>query len=99
MQSQVGEAQVGEARGIRPVDGTSHVRGAAAPPLSDLTIPALLRATVERFGDRPGVVFRAQQVRWSWREFGSQVEALAAGLLQLGLRAGDRVGIWSPNRA
>ncbi|KMZ12163.1 Acetoacetyl-CoA synthetase / Long-chain-fatty-acid-CoA ligase [Candidatus Burkholderia humilis] len=43
-------------------------------------------------------MFREQNVRWTWREFADQVDVLATGLLALGIRPGDRVGIWSPNR-
>jgi fatty-acyl-CoA synthase len=85
--------------GIVPRDGLSHVRGDRHVALSQLTIPALLGQTVARFGDRPAVLFREQGVRWSWREFAAVVDEMAAGLLALGLQRGDRVGIWSPNRA
>jgi fatty-acyl-CoA synthase len=44
------------------------------------------------------VVFREQGVRWSWARFDEEIRALAAGLAALGLRKGDRLGIWSPNR-
>ena len=40
--------------GIQPSAGLSHVRGAADVALSELTIPALLAATVARFGERAG---------------------------------------------
>ena len=86
------------ARGEQPVDGTSHVRGGAEPALSSATIPQLLATTVARFADRPAVVFREQGVRWTWRQFAAEVDAFASGLVALGLRVGDRVGIWSPNR-
>jgi fatty-acyl-CoA synthase len=81
-----------------PVGGLAHVRGDDAVELCALTVPALLAHTVVRFGDRPAVCFREQGIRWSWREFANEVDALAAGLLSLGLRRGDRLGIWSPNR-
>ena len=45
------------------------------------------------------MLFREQAVRWTWREFAAQVDELAAGFLELGLQRGDRLGIWSPNRA
>ena len=53
----------------------------------------------QRFPDRPALVVRSQGVRLTWREFAAEVEAVAAGLLALGLEPGDRVGIWSPNNA
>ena len=84
--------------GVCPVGGSSHVRGDVKVPLSELTIPQLLAQTVERFADRPAVIFREAGVRWTWRQFQQEVDAFAAGLAALGLRAGDRVGIWSPNR-
>ena len=85
--------------GIAPCAGLSQVRGATEPPLSNLTIAGLLAQTVSRFANRPAAVFREQGIRWTWAEFAAEVEALAAGLQGLGLVAGDRLGIWSPNRS
>ena len=55
--------------------------------------------TVARWGDRPALIVRQQDVRWTYRELDERVDAFAAGLLALGLAPGDRVGIWSPNNA
>lgn len=84
---------------VLPIDGLAQVRGRQDIPLSTSTIPQLLAATAARFADRPAVVFREQGIRWNWAEFAAEVDALAAGLHGLGLCHGDRVGIWSPNRA
>ncbi len=84
---------------IAPRDGLSYVRGTTEIPLSERTIPQFLGDTLARWPDHPAVVFREQAVQWSWREFAAEVDALAAGLLALGIVKGDRVGIWSPNRA
>ena len=92
-------ATLAQPPGIAPRGGLSHVRGDTAAALSTQTIPALLADTVARFGERPAVLFREQGLRWTWREFAAQVDEMAAGLLALGLQRGDRVGIWSPNRA
>ena len=83
---------------IAPRDGLSHVRGATDIPLSNATLSRFLLETAGQFPDRPAVVFREQNVRWTWREFADEVDVLASGLLALGIQAGDRVGIWSPNR-
>src|SRR5213592_4629213 len=82
----------------RPIDGLSWVRGDTDVALSEMTIGALLSDTVARFGDRPAVVFCEQGVRWSWRQFAAEVDAMAVALEALGLQRGDRLGIWSPNR-
>jgi fatty-acyl-CoA synthase len=82
-----------------PQNGLSHVQGHTAQALLGQTIPQLLQATVSRFGERSAFVFCEQGLRWSWNEFAQQVSTMAAGLLALGFKAGDRVGIWSPNRS
>ena len=86
-------------RGELPQDGSAHVKGATDLPLSDATIPAMLAHSVMRFAERPAVVFAEQNVRWTWAQFNAEVDRFAAGLLALGLQGGDRLGIWSPNRA
>lgn len=75
----------------------SHVRGASDMPLIELTIGATLDQAAARWGDHEAVVVRHQAVRWTYAALQKRVDAFAAGLLALGLRPGDRIGIWSPN--
>jgi fatty-acyl-CoA synthase len=82
-----------------PQNMPSYVHGADTRPLLGETVGANFARTVEKFGDRPGLVVRQQGIRWTYAEFGARVDAFAAGLLALGLQPGDRVGIWSPNNA
>ena len=82
-----------------PQGGLSQVRGETDVALSDSTVHALLAAAARRWPDRDAAVFVAQGVRVTWRELLDEAEAVAAGLWALGVRRGDRVGIWSPNRA
>jgi fatty-acyl-CoA synthase len=77
----------------------SYVHGAHDVPLLGETISANLERRAARVPDRPALIARQQGVRLSYRELAAEVDAFAAGLLALGLRPGDRLGIWSPNRA
>lgn len=81
-----------------PIAGQSHVIGLDETPLLDLTIPALLARAVASHKDHEAAVFTSQNIRRSYHEFSTDVDHLASGLLSLGLRKGDRLGIWSPNR-
>lgn len=87
-----------EGAGVVPRNGLSYVKGDTDVPLSTLTVFGLLAETAARFPERQAVVFREQGVDWTWREFIAHVDTFAAGLISLGLKKGDRVGIWSPNR-
>ena len=76
----------------------SHAAGPLDVPMLELTIGEALRRTVERFGDREALVVREQGYRATYRELSDEVELAARGLLARGVRTGDRVGIWAPNR-
>ena len=77
----------------------SYVHGAHPLPLIGDTIGAHLDRIAERFPERDALVVPHQCVRWSWRQLRERADRLAAGLLGLGLHPGDRIGIWSQNRA
>ena len=79
--------------------GLSWTKGSVAPPLLETTIGQALDVAAERWRDADAVVSRAQSVRWSWGELARRADAMAAGLLALGLQPGERIGIWSPNCA
>ena len=76
----------------------AHVIGDRGTELWRRTIPDLFKETVASFSEREAAVFFEQGVRWTWSELDREVDAMAHGLLALGLTKGDRVGIWSPNR-
>ncbi|MGE0282476.1 MAG: AMP-binding protein [Rhizobiaceae bacterium] len=83
---------------LKPVGGKSRVIGDTSRPLLGLTIPQLLARAVRANGPREAAVFVDQDKRFTWDEFAETVDQLAAGLLALGLKTGERIGIWSPNR-
>ena len=77
----------------------SYVHGASNVPLIGQTLGAFFDAAAGRWGGCEALVVRHQNVRWTYDELKSKVDGFAAGLLALGLKPGDRVGIWSPNNA
>jgi fatty-acyl-CoA synthase len=77
----------------------SYVHGASDRPFIGDTIGVHFDRIVERFADSDALIVRHQQVRWTYRELKERVDGFAAGLLTLGLKRGDRVGVWSPNNA
>jgi fatty-acyl-CoA synthase len=77
----------------------SWVRGPATPPLLEYTIGTALELAAARWGERPALISPPQDINWTWRELAERSDRLATGLLALGLRPGDRIGIWSPNCA
>ncbi len=76
----------------------SYVCGTGSVPLLYKTVGGALEDAARRWGDRPALIVRQQNIRWTYRELNEAAERFAAGLLKLGLQPGDRVGIWSPNR-
>ena len=76
----------------------AYLHGPSATPLLGETIGDNLRRTVERFGDRDALVVRSQNYRATYRQLWDSTTVLARALLASGVRQGDRVGIWSPNR-
>ncbi|RSM43002.1 AMP-binding protein [Amycolatopsis balhimycina DSM 5908] len=77
----------------------SYASGISEVPLLGDTIGDNFDRTVAAFGDRDALVDRAAGGRWTYRELAGEVTALALGLVARGIGKGDRVGIWSPNRA
>src|SRR5215831_16628658 len=74
----------------------SYSRGKDVP-LLNLTIGGLLDRTANRFPDGLAVVSRHQSHRMTWAELSEAADRVASGLWSLGIRRGDRVGLWSTN--
>ena len=89
-----------------PGASTGHALEWHAPTLTRIdertTIPALLRARVSRSTDRP-LIARKQETSEVWRtitarEFSEEVDAVASGLIGMGMEPGERVAIMSRTR-
>lgn len=88
-----------DAAGAGTVTAPSRVRGPSEPPLLEETVGSVLRRTAAAFPHAEALISVEQEIRWTFAEFDRRVDALAAGLLALGLKQGDRLGIWAPNCA
>jgi len=77
----------------------SYVCGVGGPPLLHRTVGGILDDTARDGGKALALVSRSQNIRWTYAELADRAERTAAGLLALGLRPGERIGIWSPNNA
>jgi fatty-acyl-CoA synthase len=77
----------------------SYSHGASPHPLLGETIGDNLRRVAAAHPGADAVVEAFSGRRWSYREFDADTDTLARGLIAMGLVAGDRVGIWSPNCA
>ena len=76
----------------------SYFHRASTIPLLNDTLGGALDKAAERWPDQEAVVVRDQGARLTFADSVSEVDRLAAGLIALGLKPGDRVGLWSPNR-
>jgi len=74
----------------------SYARGPDSP-LLDLTLGDLLAATAARVPQSLALVSRHQNERFTYQQLLAEVDRVAGGLLDLGLTADDRIGVWSSN--
>jgi fatty-acyl-CoA synthase len=60
------------------------------------TLSQVLSQTADRFPDRPAVIYQGR--RLTYRDLDEAVDQLARGLMALGVKKGDKIGLWMPNR-
>lgn len=75
----------------------SYFKGSQNTPLTNKTIGAYFDFIVDKNPNSLAVVVNHQNIRLTYKEFQKEVNQLAMGLLAIGVKPGDRVGIWSPN--
>ena len=75
----------------------SYVHGASDKQLIGQTIGRFFDDACARHAEREALVVRHQGVRLTYAQLKSRVDALACGLMRLGLAPGERIGIWSQN--
>jgi fatty-acyl-CoA synthase len=65
--------------------------------LLEKTIGAVLEEQVALFPDKDFIVYADRGLRFSYRQFDERVNAMAQGFLAMGVKTGDKVGIWATN--
>jgi fatty-acyl-CoA synthase len=78
---------------------SSYVHGASDVALTGKTIGAALDDAAVRWPDAQALICRSTGIRLTWAELAARADAFAAGLLEIGIRPGERVGLWAMNRA
>lgn len=65
--------------------------------IPNITLLEMFKQTVERFSERPALLFQGRS--WSYREMDEAVERLARAFSYYGVKSGDRISIYMPNSA
>lgn len=65
--------------------------------LLDYTLGEMLEHWAFKTPDKEFMVYADRDLRFTYREFNDRVDALAKGLLYIGVKPGDKVGIWAKN--
>jgi len=64
---------------------------------TELTIGEFFKTLVEKHPDRPFITYPDRNLCWSYAEFYQRTDDLAKGLLAIGIKRGDHVGVWARN--
>ena len=75
----------------------AYTHGASSVALLGETIDENLKKTVAKYADQEALICSHQNYRATYKEFYDQVVEVAKGLIALGVKRGERVGVWSPN--
>ncbi len=65
--------------------------------LLDYTLGKILEKWAYETPDKDFIVYPDRDLRFTYRQFNERVDQLAKGLLYIGIKPGDKVGIWAKN--
>ena len=65
--------------------------------LTDRTVGQWLEYWAETTPDKEYIVYSDRDLRFTWKQFNERVDNMAKGLLAIGVKPGDHIGIWATN--
>ena len=71
--------------------------GADEHGFTDFTLGQMLEFWAEHTPDHEFIVYPDRNLRWTYKEFDHRVDLLAKGMLAVGVKKADHVGIWAKN--
>ncbi|MDA3864367.1 MAG: AMP-binding protein, partial [Deltaproteobacteria bacterium] len=80
------------------VKNPSYDYGSTDYPMMYLTIGEMLEQTANKHPDNEALISKEQNIRFTYKKFNRVVSDLAKGMLSIGIKRGDRVGLWATNR-
>ncbi|GLB04875.1 putative long-chain-fatty-acid-CoA ligase [Aspergillus vadensis CBS 113365] len=81
----------------KPTQKLSIVHGPTEPALLDITLGELLTLQSLQYGDYECLVFPWTGARWTYSNLNAEANRLARGLLAMGIKKGDRIGVMAGN--
>ncbi|NLG15441.1 MAG: AMP-binding protein, partial [Lentisphaerae bacterium] len=62
---------------------------------TEQTIGEFYADLVEKQPDHPFIMYPDRNLVWSYKDFDKRTDDMAKGLLAIGVRRGDHVGVWA----
>ncbi|XP_050548330.1 medium-chain acyl-CoA ligase ACSF2, mitochondrial-like isoform X2 [Daktulosphaira vitifoliae] len=75
----------------------SYYHGKSTESLKPFTIGQVFNEVVEKIPDREYIVSRHENKKYTYEQMYNEVDKLCQSFSVIGLRNGDRIGVWMPN--
>lgn len=81
------------------LNSLSYDSGISSSKLIGNTIGKYFDIQVKNHSNTLALISKHQNIRWTYEQLSARINIIANKLITLGIRPGDRVGIWSPNNS